>query len=249
MFNLKKFRRAFARRLIGNRFDLAYHFCKGSGIEIGAMSSPYLGFSSSTKVQYADIFTSSKLRSIISSLNVKGMYKKEIVNTDILLKAPSYSLNEIIEEKVDFIYSSNVFEHSSNPIFSLLDQLKSVVIGGIVYLVVPNKKNTYDRNRSTTSIKILVEKYEENIFTNSINEALDVIINTDVHPVYDLYKKDAKKYAKDMIEKKEGIHHYYTYELTNILELLNYAKKIQNFEILYVSADVVNDMHIALKRT
>ena len=92
MINIKKHRRLLARKLIGNKFDLAYYFCKGSGIEIGAMSSPYPEFSSATQVKYADIFSSSELRSIISSLNIDGMYDKKIVNTDILLKAPTYSL-------------------------------------------------------------------------------------------------------------------------------------------------------------
>lgn len=247
MFNIKEIRRALARKLIGNRFDLAYHYCRGIGIEVGAMSSPYLGFSHATDIKYADIFSSDELRNIISSLNVDGMYKKEIVNTDILLLQPKYSLFDAINQQVNFVYSSNVFEHHSNPIFCLIDQLKCVS-NGVVYLVIPNKKYTYDRSRSATDINKLINKFEKNIFSHTIDEAMDVIIGTIKHPVYDLYKTNPEKYSREMIEKKEGIHHYYTYDLSNILELLEYIKHLINFEISYISAEKSNDLHLALRK-
>ena len=249
MINIKKHRRLLARKLIGNKFDLAYYFCKGSGIEIGAMSSPYLEFSSDTQVKYADIFSSTDLRNIISSLNVDGMYNKKIVDTDILLKAPTYSLFDCLTSKVNFIYSSNVFEHHPNPIFNLVDQLNCVLEDAIVYLVIPNKNYTYDRLRKTTDIGILINKYETNNFTNTVEEALEVIKNTDSQPVYDEYKKNPDKYSREMIDKKEGIHHFYTYNLTNLLELLNYVKTIIQFELLYISADESSDIHIAIKKS
>ena len=249
MINIKKHRRLLARRLIGNKFDLAYYFCKGSGIEVGAMSSPYPEFSSDTQVKYADMFSSTELRNIISSLNVDGMYDKKIVDTDILLKAPTYSLFDCLANKVDFIYSSNVFEHYPNPIFSLVDQLNCVVTGGIVYLVIPNKNFTYDRLRKTTDINALINKYENKNFKNTVEEALEVITDTDSHPVYDEYKKNPKKYSQEMIDKKEGIHHFYTYNMENVLELINYVKSIISFELIYISADESSDIHVTLKKT
>jgi hypothetical protein len=248
MFNLKEKRRELARKLIGNRFDLAYYYCKGIGIEVGAMSSPYMGFSHATSVKYADIFSSSQLREIISSLHVDGMYEKDIVNTDILLKAPKYSLFDAITEQVNFVYSSNVFEHHSNPIFCLIDQMKCINIG-VVYLVIPNKNYTYDKHRSLTSIDKLIDKYERDDFTNTIDEAMDVIVGTDKHPVYDLYKKDPERYSRDMIEKKEGIHHYYTYDLSNMLDLIDYAQQKIDFKISYISAEDSCDLHLALRKS
>lgn len=246
MFNLKEKRRELARKLIGNRFDLAYHYCKGMGIEVGAMSSPYKGFSSATSIKYADIFSSKELREIISSLDVDGMYEKDIVNTDILLKAPEYSLFDVITEQVNFVYSSNVFEHHSNPIYCLIDQIKCINIG-VVYLVIPNKNYTYDRRRSLTSIDKLIDKYERDIFSHTIDEAMDVIVGTDKHPIYDLYKNDPEKYSRDMIEKKEGIHHYYTYDLSNMLALIDYVQQKVNFKISYISAEDSCDLHFALR--
>ena len=248
MFNLKEKRRELARKLIGNRFDLAYYYCKGAGIEVGAMSSPYKGFSSATGIKYADIFSSKELREIISSLDVDGMYEKDIVNTDILLKAPKYSLFDAITEQVNFVYSSNVFEHHSNPIFCLIDQIKCINIG-VVYLVIPNKNYTYDRHRSLTSIDRLVDKYERDNFSYTIDEAMDVIVGTDQHPVYDLYKTDPERYSKDMIEKKEGIHHYYTYDLSNMLDLIDYVQQKIDFKISYISAEDSCDLHFALRKS
>jgi len=247
MFNLKEKRRELARKLIGNRFDLAYYYCKGTGIEVGAMSSPYKGFSSATSIKYADIFSSSELRDIISSLDVDGMYSKDIVNTDILLKAPKHSLFDAITEQVNFVYSSNVFEHHPNPIFCLIDQIKCINIG-VVYLVIPNKNYTYDKHRSLTSIDKLIDKYERDVFSHTIDEAMDVIVGTDKHPVYDLYKTDPQRYSKDMIEKKEGIHHYYTYDLSNMLALIDYVQQKVDFKISYISAEDSCDLHFALRK-
>ena len=52
-----------------------------------------------------------------------------------------------------------------------------------------------------------------------------------------------------MIDKKEGIHHFYTYNIENLLELTNYVKSILSFELLYISADESSDIHMALKKT
>ena len=62
-------------------------------------------------------------------------------------------------------------------------------------------------------------------------------------------KKNPKKYAREMIDKKEGIHHFYTYNIENLLELTNYVKSILSFELLYISADESSDIHMALKKT
>ena len=61
-------------------------------------------------------------------------------------------------------------------------------------------------------------------------------------------KKNPEEYSQEMIDKKEGIHHFYTYNVGNLLELINYVKSIVSFELLYISADGSSDIHIALKK-
>ena len=52
-----------------------------------------------------------------------------------------------------------------------------------------------------------------------------------------------------MIDKKEGIHHFYTYNMENVLELIHYVKSIISLELLYISADESSDIHVTLKKT
>jgi anionic cell wall polymer biosynthesis LytR-Cps2A-Psr (LCP) family protein len=119
----------------------------------------------------------------------------------------------------------------------------------VVYLVIPNKNYTYDRHRALTNINKLIEKYEKNVFSHSIDEAMDVIVGTDKHPIYDLYKTNPEKYSRDMIEKKEGIHHYYTYDLSNMLTLIDYVGQKVEFKISYISAEDSCDLHFALRKS
>ena len=63
-----------------------------------------------------------------------------------------YSAFENIDnDTFDFVYSSHSLEHTPNPISALNDQIRITKPGGIIYSVIPNKKNTYDRLRKTTS--------------------------------------------------------------------------------------------------
>ena len=67
----------------------------------------------------------------------------------------------------------------------------------------PNKKNTYDRTRKVTPSDILINKFEKDIFEHTIDEALDVIKNTDSHALYEPHKDNPLEYAKEIIKKKK----------------------------------------------
>jgi hypothetical protein len=55
--HFKIMQRRLGRILLGrNPFDMAYFFCKGSGLEVGARNNPY-PFSSKCSVAYADLAT------------------------------------------------------------------------------------------------------------------------------------------------------------------------------------------------
>ncbi len=180
---------------------MAHYFCKGVGLEIGALCYPYL-FNKDCKLKYADIFENSKLRNILDDIPSENLYHKKLVELDYILKPPKFFLEDIEDNKFDFVYSSHVIEHTPNPIAAINEQLRIVNKNGIVYAVLPNKRYTYDRLRKVTPAKDLIKKFENQIFDHTVEEALDVVKNSDTHKLYELHKEDALEYAKEIIKKK-----------------------------------------------
>ena len=118
---------------------MAHYFCKGKGLEIGALCYPYL-FNDDCKLQYADIFDNSELRRIVDEIPLENLYSKELVRIDYILKPPKYLFEDINSNTFNFVYSSHSLEHSPNPISALNDQIRITKPGGIIYSVFLIKK-------------------------------------------------------------------------------------------------------------
>ena len=134
---------------------------------------------------------------IYSSMGIpsENLYDKKLVELDYILKPPKFFLEDIEDNKFDFVYSSQVLEHTPNPIAAIIEQLRIVNKNGIVYAVLPNKRYTYDRLRKITPAKDLIKKFENQIFDHTVEEALDVVENSDSHKLYELHKENALEYA------------------------------------------------------
>ena len=196
MSAIKQFKNKLKKKFLWRKYhDMAHYFCKGVGLEIGALCYPYL-FNKDCKLKYADIFENSKLRNILDDIPAENLYHKKLVELDYILKPPKFFLEDIEDNKFDFVYSSHVIEHTPNPIAAIIEQLRIVNKNGIVYAVLPNKRYTYDRLRKVTPAKDLIKKFENQIFDHTVEEALDVVENSDSHNLYELHKEDALEYAK-----------------------------------------------------
>ncbi len=244
----KLIKRRVGRGLIGrNPFDLAYYFCKGSGLEVGARNNPY-PFGSNCKVVYADIADEIIIRNILEEgfktepAKGKGGYAK----VDYVLKAPRFGFEQIKNNFLDFVFSDNVIEHTPNPIFSLIEQLRITKIGGFVYGVIPNKEYTFDCTRQATPFAKLVAKYQTEIFNYSIEEALDIINNTKDFPKSYLRGMTPLEFAKLMIENNDGEYHFHVFDSENTLAMLNFICQISNSDLHYFSAPKQKYIHFAI---
>ena len=248
MSAIKQFKNKLKKKFLWRKYhDMAHYFCKGAGLEIGALCYPYL-FNKDCKLKYADIFENSKLRNILDDIPSENLYHKKLVELDYILKPPKFFLEDIEDNKFDFVYSSHVIEHTPNPIAAINEQLRIVNKNGIVYAVLPNKRYTYDRLRKVTPAKDLIKKFENQIFDHTVEEALDVVENSDTHKLYELHKEDALGYAREIIKKKEGIHHFHTFDETNTIEILIYLAKKCEANIEYFSGFKNRDLHFALRK-
>ena len=119
----------------------------GEGLELGALNRP-LPVHSGMKVQYVDQFPKDKLREMYPELE-----NTEVVEPDILDDAETLATVE--NGKYDFVIAAHVIEHMKNPIQAIENWLRVVKKGGKVYLVIPDKRASFDKMRVRTSFGAL----------------------------------------------------------------------------------------------
>ena len=97
MSAIKQFKNKLKKKFLWRKYhDMAHYFCKGVGLEIGALCYPYL-FNKDCKLKYADIFENSKLRNILDDIPSENLYHKKLVELDYILKPPKFFFWRILK--------------------------------------------------------------------------------------------------------------------------------------------------------
>lgn len=60
---------------------------------------------------------------------------------------------------LDYVVASHVLEHVANPVAALAEWLRVLKPGGLIYLVVPDRRQTWDHTRPLTSVDHLLDDY------------------------------------------------------------------------------------------
>lgn len=201
-------------------------YLRGDGVEIGALHKPLpLTGSKINKIRYVDRMTNEDLRKHYPELNELPLVEVDIVDD-------GSTLSTIADESLDFIIANNLIEHLENPIRALENWHAKLKAGGIIYMAVPNKRHTFDKDRSLTTIEHLVGDYtaskdmlEKRNFYHFVETA--EIIEKRVG-------KDAEERVIDLINRDYSIHHH-TWDYRSFKAFLNYV--ISTMKISYAIVD------------
>ncbi len=136
-----------------DRESIADMFIRGGGIEIGALHMP-LRVPDSAKVKYVDRLTVEDLRKQYPELD-----DKELVHTDII--ADGEKLDPIADSTQDFVIANHFVEHCQDPIGAVLNMLRVLKPGGILYLAIPDKRCCFDADRPVTPLSHLMRDHRE----------------------------------------------------------------------------------------
>src|SRR5262249_30172246 len=148
--------------------NIAASLCRGWGVEIGALSNPA---PLQADVIYADVCDKAAMKALLCSLRGGPYYDVDkLVDPQIILQPPHYFL-PLPNGELEFVYSSPALEHTPNLLAALYDQLRCVKVGGVVYFVIPNRRGTYDNRRLATSASKMINRFEENVFSFSIENS------------------------------------------------------------------------------
>jgi predicted SAM-dependent methyltransferase len=138
---------------------------EGSGIEIGALHQP-LQVPLYTHVRYVDRLTVDEQRR-----HYPELAQYQLAPVDIIATADDLSV--IDESSVDFVIANHLLEHIEDPITALCEFQRVLRPGGVVYLALPDKRLSFDRDRELTSVEHLLREHDEGPGTTRREHYLD----------------------------------------------------------------------------
>lgn len=185
---------------------------KGKGIEIGALNNPLNVDHEKAWVTYLDM------------LDKEGLAKQnpeipasEIKAPDIV--ADAENLEILGDASEDFIIASHLLEHLPNPIKTLKEFYRILKTGGILYMNIPDKRYTFDKERPVTSLSHLLQDYKNEATpetsTPHYQEWLTMV---------ELKKKDPVVTTLEELTGEQYRIHFHVWLPDSMPELLNYLK-------------------------
>jgi GT2 family glycosyltransferase/SAM-dependent methyltransferase len=143
------------RRSSAGFFDVrawvAALYLEGQGIEIGALHSP-MQLPSTARARYVDRMSVEELRRQYPELDEHTLVEPDII-------ADGERLEPVEDDSQDFVIASHFLEHCQDPIGAVRHMLRVTRPDGIVFLGIPDKRFTFDRNRPVTSFEHLLQDH------------------------------------------------------------------------------------------
>lgn len=196
-----------------NRRRLAFaQPLRGCGLEIGGLHSPLLPLSDKVeRVFYTDYREQYQLRSQYPELA-----ELDIVPLDFVSDANHLALGP---QTIDFIIANHAVEHFED-FFRVLQRFHDILRpNGLLYLVVPDKRYTFDRYRSIVSFEHLADEYWNGSEGNRVThyyEAAQASVAYDTPRIVNR-AAESKKVAQSLLDKKYSIH-YHTWRAPDFAE-------------------------------
>lgn len=136
--------------------------------------------------------------------------------------ADATDLSVIRDNSYDFVLSSHVIEHIANPIKALYEWKRIIKSAGYLFIVAPNMKDTYDRNRSLTSLDHVITDFK-NRTVESDTTHFDEVIN-----LHDFFLDSTVNSIEDHVQRtldniNTRIVHHHTFHMGSLSFLLKYC--------------------------
>lgn len=194
-----------------NRYYLSKKYIKkGQGIEIGPSSFP-LHISKKAKVWYVDILNERQLCGLYRDIPPEKMVKIDFIDD-------GEKLQGFKDGTLDFIIANHFIEHTVNPCRTIINFLRVLKKGGIIFLAVPNRVNTFDYLRPLTEVEHLID-----VFEKDVDEFIDEHYLEIVRIVEKCREEDIHERVEKLKRDRFSVH-YHTFQLENFVPLIEYLK-------------------------
>jgi SAM-dependent methyltransferase len=137
------------------REDVALRFLRGDGIEIGALDFP-LRLPRGARVRYVDHLDAAGLRETYNGTLREG---RPLVVPDVVDDGARLASFE--DASLGFVVANHMLEHVEDPIAALQHQLRVLRPGGVLYLTLPDARDSFDAPRKRTTIEHLLRDHRD----------------------------------------------------------------------------------------
>jgi len=139
------------------RSQLSRHLV-GRGIELGPGHIPFPTVLPSASVEYLDARATDGSGDRFPEIDVS-----DFVAPDIVCDFNAEGLGPVADGSQDFVVASHVLEHLADPIGMLCEMHRVLRPGGTLLLFLPDRHNTFDKDRSPTPLDHLVEEFDHGV--------------------------------------------------------------------------------------
>jgi len=215
-----------AQRFCDRRHGLAVRYLNGSGLEVGALHNPQ-DVPEGTRVRYVDRLSVADLRVQYPELDAEALVDPDVIDD-------GETLGTVLDDSQDFVIANHFIEHCVNPIQTIENHLRVLKPGGVLFMAVPDQRDTFDHDRAVTEIEHLVDDY-----VRGGNVSRHQHFEEWVAAIDGLSGSAAETRVKELEEMDYSIH-FHVWTPWEFVELLAYCKRQLEFPI---ALEVVEKNH------
>ncbi len=215
-----------ARKRIDNLSHVTTLFANKSGIEIGGPSRIFgdKGFIPLYRIikeldgcNFAD-------RTIWEGNLEKGKtYHYYSDKSGIQYISDATDLSPVPDSKYAFLLSSNCLEHIANPLKAIAEWYRVLENGGVMLLVLPNKKYCFDHNRSVTPFSHLLLDYQNDVKEDDLTHLDEILKMHDLE--MDKPAGNLEQFRERSLKNFENrALHQHVFDLHVLKEIFSYFK-------------------------
>lgn len=193
-----------------NRRRLARRFLRGCGLEIGALHRP-LYVPPAARVRYVDRMDKGGLRHHYPELAGEPLVEVHIIDDAETLATQA-------DASADFIVANHFIEHTQDPLGTLANHLRVLRPGGVLYLAVPDRRRTFDVNRSSTPLEHVIRDHRDGPAWSRTGHQEEWARLVDKVP------EDEVARHVERLERENYSIHFHVWQPSEFEELLEYAR-------------------------
>jgi predicted SAM-dependent methyltransferase len=205
----------------GRRFgrpDVARAYLRGRGIEIGALHRP-LRVPYAARVCYLDRLPREELYRQYPNLAGHKLVPVDIVDD-------AERLARVADGSQDFVIANHFLEHCQDPIGTLVHFFRVLRDDGILFLTVPDKRYTFDRDRPVTPLGHLLADHEADAELSRrehVSEFVRLVMKATA-------PQELEREVDRLLATDFSIH-YHVWTQTELMELLLELRRRVPFEV------------------
>lgn len=225
-------------------FEFTSRYLRGDGIEIGASNMPIEVDRRCAKVRYVDRLSAEEIAARFPELE-----GELILPVDIQCDLVTEGLAPFRDASLDFVIASHVLEHIPDPLGFLVECHRVLRDSGVVYLGVPDKEHTFDKDRDRTLLDHVVQDFRDHKAVIDEEHLIDYLVNAADTQLPDDPEQRRAIFATEL----ERSFHVHVWTWRDVMEILVWQNEngLGRWDLLdlYLPKGIKNEMIFMLTKS